>query len=110
MLARPKSSAIARVRIVPPLLRAHVADSSTVDVPDVLRTTRNAAALAVCYAAASRFNSDILSSPELPPAIFLPGALLLTAPLLTPLARWWIAIAATLAGHVLATAGDDLSF
>jgi len=88
------------------LPRSHVAVPKAVDVPDVLRSVRNGAALAVSYAAASRFADGAFSTLELPPAVFVPGALVLTALLLTPLARWWTIILATLVGHWLATVGQ----
>src|SRR5678815_2231934 len=91
------------VRSVP---RSHVAVPRAVDVPDVLRSVRNGAAFAVCYAAASRFADAAVSTRELPPAVFVPGALVLTALLLTPLARWWTIILAALVGHWLATVGQ----
>ena len=55
--------------------RSHVADPTAVDVPDVLRMARNGAAFAVFYAAASRFADAALSTAELPPTVFVPGAL-----------------------------------
>src|SRR5262252_2177007 len=91
------------VRSVP---RSHVAVPRAVDVPDVLRSVRNGAAFAVVYAAASRFADAAVSTLELPPAVFVPGALVLTALLLTPLARWWTIIVAALVGHWLATVGQ----
>jgi len=91
------------VRSIP---RSHVAVPKAVDVPDVLRSVRNGAAFAVSYAAASRFADGAISTIELPPAVFVPGALVLTALLLTPLARWWTIIVAALVGHWLATVGQ----
>src|SRR5215831_15271945 len=91
------------VRSIP---RSHVAVPRAVDVPDVLRSVRNGAAFAVGYAAASRLADALVSTLELPPAVFVPGALVLTALLLTPLARWWIIILATAVGHWLATIGQ----
>ena len=94
------------VRSVP---RSTVAVPRAVDVPDVLRSVRNGAAFAVCYAAAARFADAALSTVELPAAVFVPGALVLTALLLTPLARWWTIIVAALVGHWLATIGQGAS-
>ena len=94
------------VRSVP---RSSVAVPRAVDVPDVLRSVRNGAAFAVCYAAASRFADGAVSTLELPPAVFVPGALVLTALLLTPLARWWTIIVPAFVGHWLATIGQGAS-
>ncbi len=99
-------SHVPAVRSVP---RSNVAVPRAVDVPDVLRSVRNGAAFAVCYAAASRFADAAVSTLELPPAVFVPGALVLTALLLTPLARWWTIIVAALVGHWLATIGQGAS-
>jgi PAS domain S-box-containing protein len=89
--------------------RSHVAGSTAVDVPDVLRIARNVAVFAVGYAASSRFADAALSTSELPPAVFVPGALVLTALLLTPPARWWTVLSATLLGHWFATLGEGAS-
>src|SRR5215831_9107775 len=94
------------VRSVP---RSHVAVPRAVDLPDVLRSVRNGAAFAVGYAAASRFADGVVSTPNLPSAVFIPGALVLTALLLTPLARWWTIILAAAVGHWLATVGQGAS-
>ena len=94
------------VRSVP---RSSVAVPRAVDVPDVLRSVRNGAAFAVCYAAAGRFADAAISTVELPAAVFVPGALVLTALLLTPLARWWTILVAALVGHWLATIGQGAS-
>jgi len=94
------------VRSVP---RSHLAVPRAVDLPDVLRSVRNGAAFAVGYAAASRFADGVVSTLELPPAVFIPGALVITALLLTPLARWWTIILAAVVGHWLATIGQGAS-
>jgi PAS domain S-box-containing protein len=89
--------------------RSHVAEPRAVDVPDVLRIVSNAAVFAVCYAAASRFADAALSTAELPAAVVLPSALVLTVLLLTPIARWWTILASALVGHWLATVGQGAS-
>jgi len=108
--ARRRPNAADRVPAAPPVPRSHVADPTAVDVPDVLRMARNGAAFAVFYAAASRFADAALSTAELPPTVFVPGALVLTALLLTPAGRWWTVLAATLLGHWFATVGQPASF
>jgi PAS domain S-box-containing protein len=85
--------------------RSHVAEPRAVDVPDVLRIVRNAAVFALCYAAASRFSDAAVSTLELPAAIVVPSALVVTALLLTPIARWWTILVSALVGHWLATVG-----
>ena len=93
----------------PSVTRSHVAEPRAVDVPDVLRVVRNAAVFAVCYAAASRFSDAAVSTLELPAAIVVPSALVVTALLLTPIARWWTVLASALVGHWLATVGQGAS-
>ena len=93
----------------PSVTRSHLAEPRAVDVPDVLRVVRNAALFAVCYAAASRFSDATLSTLELPAAIGIPSALVVTALLLTPVARWWTVLASALVGHWLATVGQGAS-
>lgn len=93
----------------PSVSRSHVAEPRAVDVPDVLRVVRNAAVFAVCYAAASRFSDAAVSTLELPAAIVVPSALVVTALLLTPIARWWTILVSALIGHWLATIGQATS-
>ena len=61
------------------------------------------------YAAASRFSDAAVSTLELPAAIVVPSALVVTALLLTPIARWWTILASALVGHWLATVGQGAS-
>ena len=50
-----------------------------------------------------------MSTLELPAAIVVPSALVVTALLLTPIARWWTVLASALVGHWLATVGQGAS-
>jgi two-component system, LuxR family, sensor kinase FixL len=97
-----------RAPLATSMLRS-VGEPRAVDVPQVLRVVRNAIMFAVCYAAAARFTSGALSAADLPPALFIPSAFVLTALLLTPPARWWTVLASGLVGHWLASIGQGTS-
>jgi two-component system, LuxR family, sensor kinase FixL len=91
------------------MVRSHFVEPREVQVPHVLRLVRNAAAFAVSYAAADRFTDVVFSTAELPPGLFLPSALVLTALLLTPPVRWWAVLASTLVGQWIGSFGEGIS-
>src|SRR5215204_3454229 len=99
---------MARVPLATSMTRSNL-EPPAVDVPHVLRDALNAAGFAVCYAMAVRFTDANLGAADFPAAVFIPGALVLVALLLTPIGRWWAVLASALVGHWVTSAGQGAS-
>jgi signal transduction histidine kinase len=77
------------------------------DLSRVVHVASNAGIVALCYMAALPFTAELLSGTLLPPSLFVPGALLLVALLLTPTRQWWAIIPATFLAHLAVSAANN---
>jgi signal transduction histidine kinase len=89
--------------------RVAATEPSHIDAPRGARLVRHAAMVAIYYAAALRLTDAFISGAVFPRALATSSAILLSALLVTPWARWWSVLSATLLVHWIASSARGVS-